>query len=123
MYGHYPRVCYKAQGMRPLPEQPFELEIQGLRVQGTRYEFLFKEPGRPRRVVLGIMILPDGRFVREMSDLDRAGSDYLRRFYGASQIQIVMDGPIAEDEALAIFRTFIGANMPLIQTLRSGGQP
>lgn len=122
MAGHYPPNCYPGQGWELKKAEAAGWEIKGQRIEGKEYEFVRTEMSQPIvLVVYNLMILPNGALVGDMDEVRKAAADYLRQFFGAAQIQVVMDGSIPADERQEIFRELIGANMAVLQTLRSGG--
>lgn len=122
MGGHYPPVCYPAHGWTRVAERPVEWQIAGKNILGMEYEFSRIVEGRSVScVVSDLMILPDGRFVREMDRIRRAAADYLRQFYGAAQIQIVTNAGVPAEERHEIASTLLEANVPLLDALCAGG--
>jgi hypothetical protein len=132
MIGHYPPNCYPAHGWTALSARPMEWQVkdprvtgsdQYVKITGTEYEFNMVDKGNSiSQVVDDLLILPDGTFAENMEQVIRADADYLRRFYGAAQIQVMMDAGIPSDERREIFNELIGATLPMIEALRSGGR-
>jgi hypothetical protein len=122
MAGHYPPNCYPGQGWRLANAQPMDWRIGDRVIGGKEYEFTRVETGQPISLfVCSLMILPSGTFVRDISEVRAAAADYLRQFYGAAQIQLVLDGSVPAEERKSIFCELVGANMPMLETLCSGG--
>ena len=88
--GHYPPVCYpQVNGYVQLGAEPRTWHAGGLDVPGMEYRFAVNDMmGAPERYVLHFMLLPDGRIVREIDAIYKAGADYLRRHHGAAQCQL-----------------------------------
>jgi hypothetical protein len=122
MGGHYPPVCYPAHGWSPISAKPVEWQVGGKPLPGMEYEFSrIDEAQTFSTVVSNLMILPTGRYVREMSEIRKAAADYLRQFYGAAQIQVVMPAAVPEEERRELVQMLLEANLPMLQTLGSGG--
>lgn len=122
MVGHYPPVCYVAQGMTQTSAEPKQWVVGDKIIRGKAYTFERSTFGAPsqRRVVYNFMILPDGKLVPDILDVQEAAADYTQRFYGAAQIQLVFDAMSTEQRRDQVFNAFIAANMPVIETIRKG---
>lgn len=119
--GHYPPVCYPAHGMIQRSVEPRDWQVGGIEIKGREYQFAGERFGRGRLIVDNFIIVPDGRTVRTMNAVQELTGNYLRRFYGAAQVQVIFgDRSIAPQRRRAIFREMIEAHMPLIQTIRTG---
>ena len=124
MAGHYPPICYPAHGWEALTPQPGEWDVGGRKLSGVEYNFTKVDDGRViTRFVRNLMILPDGTLVREMERIRAVASNNLQQFYGAAQIQIVMDAAVPAAERDAIFAELLNPHMSLIDALGSGGRP
>jgi hypothetical protein len=132
--GHYPPKCYPGNGReeRLSARKACEWSVAGRAFPGTYYEFATAGIlGESREIdVYNFLVVPghldDGRLtpgaiVPDMDGVTRQAWDYLRRFYGAAQFQVVFtDSGIAPDEQLAIFQEMVQAYMPVIEAIRSG---
>lgn len=122
MLGHYPPVCYPGQGWEKRSQTAVEWPAGPRAIPGMEYEFAKTHEGQPVvRVVSNIIIVPGGRFVRDMNEVGKAAGDYLRQFYGAAQIQMVVWGEVPAEERRQIVSTFLGAHQPMLDALCSGG--
>jgi hypothetical protein len=120
--GHYPPVCYPAHGWRASGSEENDWLVAGRLIPGTEYDFYRSDGGRDTHcTVSNLMVLPGRGFARDMKEVRKAAADYLRQFYGAAQIQVVMDAEVPADERQDIVRAFLEANLHLIEELRSGG--
>lgn len=134
--GHYPPVCYPAHG-QPMNRKltaPRDWQVGGKTIRGMRY--VFNTDDYPDGYVVdNFLILPPamrvddkgaehlmpGEIVRDMSGIEQMVGDYLRRFYGGSQVQVVYsDKQMLPSERDEVFQLIIGAAMPLIETIRCG---
>jgi len=118
--GHYAGNCYPAHGWKETEKKPWRQQIDGLDIQGVFYTFEIAQPGgRHELWVANFMLLPDGQIVDDMQAVYHVASDYLRRFYGAGQFQIVMDGRLAADPELRqrVIRDMIEIARPMLTAI------
>ena len=128
MVGHWPPICYRAHGMT-LDEKycgPRDWTVNGKVIPGYEYQFTEVFQGQTSRTtVYNFLIVPGRGIVRDMKGVEQAAEDYQQRFYGAAQFQVVFHGQASavqpREERDAIFATLMGPNIPLIETLTSGG--
>ena len=138
MGGHYPPICYPSSGwVRVInneagktPEEklgkPMEWIINGRVIIGMEYEFTgSSDTGTITRTVDNLLILPREHdcYVRQMDKIREAAADYLHKFYGAAQIQLIFDGAVPENERREIFTQLIGKNMNLLTVLERSDEP
>lgn len=117
--GHYPPVCYPAHGWATDFTTPRRWDVAGLSIDGTEYGFSFRMPTETKRmVVASFMVLPGGPILPDMTGVRHAAADYTRHFYGAAQIQLILDAGIPTAERDAIFRELAGACRGVIDALR-----
>lgn len=121
MSGHFPPVCYPAHGWVLNDTVEKDWQTNGLTITGMEYGFNYMKPGDSfHKIIANFMIMPDGQIIRDIKGVRRAASDYVRHFFGAAQMQLVMDTAIPGPERDAIFVELIGANRDVIDVLRSG---
>jgi hypothetical protein len=119
--GHFPPICYPSHGWQMVEVLPMQWRIRGELLPGIEYHFAKSTSDQvPHMVVANFMILPDGRVVRDMKAVESAAADYLRHFYGAAQVQVVMHSHIPADERVRIVEELIGAIAPVVDVIRSG---
>jgi hypothetical protein len=125
MTGHYPPNCYPAHGytsLGGLKASPVEWRVGDRVIEGMEYGYTRMDDGRVTAcVVSNLLVLPNGRFVRGMTEVREAAADYLRQFYGAAQVQIVMDATVPEEERREIVSEFLVAIAPVLDLLSSRG--
>lgn len=122
MLGHYPPVCYPAHGWTARLSTPVEWQVGAKTIQGMEYEYTRVEEGQTVScVVSNLIILPDGRMARSMDEIGRVAADYLRQFYGAAQIQVVVDGDLRMEDRREVVSMVLNAHAQLLETLSSGG--
>jgi hypothetical protein len=128
MLGHYPPVCYRAQGMTPEPRytKPRDWQIGGLNIQGYEYHFTEVWMGMTNHTtVYNFFVIPNKGFVRDMKGVEEAAEDYQQRHFGAAQFQVVFHGLASaersRDERDEMFATLIGPNVKVINDLLTTG--
>lgn len=122
--GHYPPVCYPAHGWTMDSTTPRRWNVDGLLIDGTEYGFSFRMATATRRmVVASFMVLPGGQILPDMKGVRHAAADYTRHFYGAAQIQLILDARIPTAERDVIFRELAGAFRGVINALRREPAP
>jgi hypothetical protein len=123
LHGHYPPVCYPANGMELRSATDADWTVSGVSIAGKRYEFAAQRLGAEGKLVENFLIVP-GRYARDMDAVGEQAGDYTRRFYGAAQVQVVFDNPRQwriEDRA-EVFETLVAAYLPLVEQIRKGAQ-
>lgn len=98
MAGHFPPRCYPANGWLTRDEDMQQLaEVDGNQLAVYRYH---RVAGRNERdiTVYNLFALPTGDTSVSMKDVYRISADYEFRYYGAAQIQIIIDGSVDPDE-------------------------
>jgi hypothetical protein len=122
MVGHYPPNCYPAHGMTTLSTTPQHWQVEHLNIHGTEYIFEQTVQDRTHRIAIyNFLIVPGVGIVPDMRGVHKAASDYQRRYFGVAQFQILMDGQMPPEERKEVLATFIAENIPIIETLMSGG--
>ncbi len=120
--GHWPPNCYPSQGFAMDQQIEREWVIGDRKIPGLEYAFSKTDGLRTLKLrVYGLLLLPQTGLVRDMRDIGGAAADFLRQFYGASQIQVVMDDSLPADRRDRIFLEIMEANMPIINALTAGG--
>lgn len=118
--GHYPPVCYPAHGWEQRSAERFEGEVAGQELHGTQYRFARSAFGSGSMIVHNLIVMP-GRIVPDMDQVEKLAGSYVRRFYGAAQVQVVFQGAdMTPRERERIFRTMVRAHMPVIEAIRDG---
>jgi hypothetical protein len=124
MGAHYPPVCYPNQGfIQDSVSRAIVWEVTPNHpILGTEYHFTrTKGDGQEVLYVIDLLILPNGIFASNIQEVRKAASDYLRQYYGAAQIQIVFNAKYSPAERDQVFRELMAVNLPMIDTLSSGG--
>lgn len=118
--GHYPPVCYPANGYR-LPEPPRRIDValDGLTLPANEYRFV-RGSGADETwlTVLNFMVLPTGAIDPDDRGLGRLASDYQKRFFGAGQFQVLVDPTWPRDRREAFYAETLAPIAPLIEAMR-----
>lgn len=135
MVGHYPPICYRAQGRQPegfpgcmdSPETGVERNwrVGDQVIPGKEYRFTHRRDGQFwRTTVYNFFIVPQKGILRDMQGVADAAEDYQQRYYGAAQFQVVFTSLVSDDLSQAehdqIFATLMAPNLTLIKTLTGG---
>ena len=121
MLGHYPPVCYPANGYKQVSASNIDWHAGKLQMTGKDYTFSRNQQNQQVRMnVANFILLPSGRIARDMSELDKVASDYTRHFYGAAQLQLITSPDINDQQRQQIFDQLIGNNADIINALLKG---
>ena len=93
-------------------------------IPGMEYEYWRMENGTPRTyVVRNLIILPQGRYARDIQEVREAAGDYLRQFYGAAQVQVMFAASRfpTDAERDRVFADLMGQCRGALDALTSGG--
>jgi len=131
LLGHYPPVCYPAQGWlqrslaeRELTESASPSEKQEAGVADDRwtcneYRFERMDAGYSRQMsVINYMVLPDGTVEPSMDAVNRAAADLSERSFGALQVQVVFSDPaITAERRIEIAESFMAYLRPVLRAV------
>ncbi|CAN5609486.1 hypothetical protein BH10PLA1_BH10PLA1_05320 [soil metagenome] len=122
MDGHWPPRCYPAKGDKLDSQRDREFTLNGVSIPVVEYMFISLEDNRQVKLcIYNFLIVPNRGIKREMQDVRDAAADYRQRFYGAAQIQVIVDGDLSQSERDAIFSELITPITPVIQAILNGG--
>lgn len=118
MLGHYPPVCYPANGMTLIRSHPRTWTIDQTTIRGMEYEFSQNASGESyAQVVYNFLIVPGHGIVRDMAGVNASAQDYQKRFFGAAQFQVVFDAELNESQRDGIFSALVSADLSVLETL------
>jgi hypothetical protein len=121
MMGHYPPVCYPANGWVSRESRATIMQAGGLSLPAVEYDFSRVLPDRSMSVtVVCGFILPDGRLESDMRAVRRLASDYRAHFFGSAQVQLAFGEGVGVQERAEIIRQLLEPAVPAIQTVRKG---
>ncbi len=118
MAGHYPPQCYPGVGYVMDSAVEDQWPVQGRAYPGMTYRFTRGVGGQQQKmVVCNLLVMPDGRFVRDMKAVYRAAADYATHFFGAAQVQVVTAETILPQRRHDIVSQFLEQYRPLIDAI------
>jgi hypothetical protein len=131
MLGHFPPNCYPAFGDTMSSQVARDWEIlpepsaSPMTIRGMEYVFERAVNGKTyKRIVYNFMVAPKRGLLRDMKDLEKAAEDYVRRYYGAAQVQVVFDSLAGQEMSAgqrdAVFTTLMRDCAAAIEVLKSG---
>jgi hypothetical protein len=126
MTGHYPPVCYPGSGYTETSRDKTQhvKTAAGLTVPYVEYGFEKETAGRQSKIaVYNFFVIPGRGVVRDIRDVRDAAEDYQRRFFGATQLQLVVSAELPPSWRDRIFRSMLDANEPLLRALNSAEVP
>ena len=120
MGGHYPPVCYPANGWRA--GEPASRDgvatIEGAQIGFRVYRFTRPSlAGESGLRVYSFFVIPGLGFAREIAAVRHAAEDYRLRPFGAAQVQVVFSDALTEAQSEAIFEEFVQRLAPIIAAL------
>ncbi len=126
--GHYPPICYPGQGYVIDKKRSGEVryEIDGEVFHCTRYYFVGSRNFQRANLVVDNFIVSLGGIYPNMEEVEYRTGDYLTRFYGAAQVQVVhkvadwTDDERYEARYRDRFRMLIRENMEVIKRIKYG---
>lgn len=121
LQGHYPPVCYPNQGWIEMSHESRDWQVGNLQITGTQYEFTTKTPVEVSETVANFMLLPDGKIGRDMDSVRAAAKNLQDRYYGAAQVQVIMDSNLTQDRKNQIIQTMVGGYRNLIGVIIGRG--
>ena len=125
LLGHYPPVCYPASGWRLTSSAPRTWPTDAGGVHGSCYRFEREALGaQVSMTIANFMVLPGEGTVADMAAVNALAQDPQRKYLGAAQVQLLLDGDTDQATADTVFHELIGANAKVIQTIQAGpGSP
>lgn len=122
MQGHYPPVCYPANGWEAANQPTDEdVPLDGTPIRLRRYEFARRGFDRQAQVVIySFFILPGKGFALDMDTVRQEAADYRTRSFGAAQVQVVMDAGMPQALEQAVVAELLVPLKRTIDLLRSG---
>jgi hypothetical protein len=118
---HYPPVCLINAGWKMTDARPHDWTAGGMEIAGTEYQFVMPAFDKLQAIVVSnFMVLPDGRFVRDMGPVAEAAADVAHRYFGAGQVQVVTPADLAGERREKVVTELIGAMCNTIAAIRAG---
>lgn len=123
MQGHYPPVCYPANGWI-LPRDGAAACPLGGDAEATRYDFeRLDDVGARRRLrVFNYFVLPDGTSGPDMASVNRLARRRSLSALGVAQVQVAFDGDLDEPTCRAAAEELLAGVAPLLASLGDPGE-
>jgi hypothetical protein len=113
--GHYPPVCYPSQGWVQTASRACDWRRPGRVLHGSEYTFVRDRlEGTATTVVDNFLVIPGGQTFRDMTGVEVAAQDRLRKLFGAGQVQFVHDGGVAPERRHQIVEELLGLLDPVL---------
>ncbi len=120
LVGHYPPVCYPAHGQPLKSSEVRDWTIGKTTITGMRYRFEGSDgPYGQETVVDNFMVLPNGRFGRDMDSASRVAWDRRLRRFGEAEVQVVTRGAMSDARRDEIFQDLMRSALPLFDCVRN----
>lgn len=119
--GHYPPICYPANGWAPLGEHTGTLVVPGAGPVDARLYHFERSSGPGLRTgirVVNVFLLPDGGTTWSMDDVGRIAGRRAVAGLGVAQLQVVVDDDVSADELLADAADLLAGLDDLIDSVR-----
>ncbi|HWB52542.1 MAG TPA: exosortase-associated EpsI family protein, partial [Tepidisphaeraceae bacterium] len=120
LQGHYPPICYPNQGWLEMSHAPRDWHVGDLTLTGTQYEFMTKVPAEMSETIANFMLLPGGKIGRDMDSVIDAAKNLQTRYYGAAQVQVIMDSSLSQERKDQIVDRLVGGYQNLINVIIRG---
>jgi Protein of unknown function (DUF3485) len=128
LQGHYPPICYPNEGWLQMSLESRDWQVGNLKLTGTQYEFMKKQydpqknlPIETTESIANFMLLPDGKIGRDMDSVRAAAKNLQSRYYGAAQVQVIMDSSLSQERKDQIVQTMAGGYGDLISVIIGRG--
>jgi hypothetical protein len=126
MLGHYPPVCYPANGWLPVPDsggiEPVAVKFADRRsIDCMRYDFYVNaDLGSKRGIqIYNFFVLPGGGIAHELSELRSQAGRTRTSAMGVAQVQIALSDQVSDEEARRAVAELLEGIQPLFAVLGS----
>lgn len=124
MLGHYPPVCYKANGWILDSKELLSVEFSGIEAPATRYAFHRESEFVEESIrIVNIFALPeeDGfGFGEDLAIAQRAGRYRERARMGSAQVQVIVPSTLGADRQREIIETAMSLVGPVLLDVERG---
>lgn len=121
--GHFPPVCYPAEGWTMKTTSAVDWKTTTLAVMGIEYSFGRDQAETPSEIVVdNFLLLPDGKTCRDMDGVENAAQNRRRKLFGACEVQFVFDADFPSARRHEIVEKFLAFHQPVLDAIRSGGE-
>ncbi|HEX2839082.1 MAG TPA: exosortase-associated EpsI family protein [Phycisphaerales bacterium] len=126
MGGHYPPVCYRAQGWEVTksdapdgaPGQPLTLVAGGRSIPVREYRFRMSSfPADINIRIYSFFIIPTRGIATTLDPVRDAAADASLRLFGSAQVQVITDASLPDELARRAFADLVAPMLPLIEAV------
>jgi hypothetical protein len=119
--GHYPPVCYPAQGWTLRSKSSTLWKDFNSQINGTEYHFdRDRLDSASMLTVENFLLLSDGQRCPDMTEIETVAHSQFPRLFGAAQVQVVFDTEVAPDRRNTIVEEFIRMIHPAMDAIAKG---
>jgi len=123
MLGHYPPVCYPAQGWREIDSNARLLNVDGREIPTQFYTFEQIRDGLSQTIqVLSFFVMPSDEvmIVNDMKSVRRVAERRPAAKLGAAQVQLVASQGLQGQEGERLAKLFVQAIEPVVRSVGQG---
>jgi hypothetical protein len=129
MQGHYPPICYPANGDTLVQSEQRDWQMPaspgdpntGIVIMGMEYTFVRSfGVDTNRRIVYNFFVIPNvPHTCRDIDAVYKVGEDYQRRYYGSAEFQLVMPAELTRAQRDEMLVQLLGPYQDVILSLES----
>ena len=121
MSGHWPPICYRAQGWTLRNSDQRDITVERITVPVTIYRFTIESIDRYSEIlVYNFFVRPDGVLENGREGVRKAARDPRMKVFGAAQVQVVFDPSMTDARRDEVFRTLVTGAYPIIEAVLQG---
>jgi hypothetical protein len=121
--GHYPPVCYPAEGWSLVSKADESWADATKPLDGEEYSFeRDRLSGSQTLTVDNFLLLPDGTRCRDMKQIVSASQSRLHKLFGAAQVQVVFQNTLTPQRRTEIVEEFIRFSRPALDAIGTGNR-
>jgi len=121
MRGHWPPICYPAQGWLLRESRQASIVVNGAEIPVTAYRFTIESIERYSEILVYNFFMRSGGILESgQGGVREAAQDPRAKIYGAAQVQISFVPTIPEPRREEIFRTLVAGLHPIIDGVLAG---
>ena len=133
MQGHYPPNCYPSQGWTMLSSQPRDWAlpgrqteqglVSGMKISGMEYKFTQSfGVDANSQIVYNFFLIPGSKdeTLRDINAVYKVGQDYQRRYFGATEVQLLVSPDLPEADRDDILVQLLGPYVDVLRFLHEG---
>lgn len=123
MSGHYPPICYPANGWEEREVSARSLEIRETSVPVTVYAFAKESIEAYSAITIyNFFVRPDGSIESGGGGVREAAASPRMKDFGAGQVQVMFDSPMPSKRMDEVFTTLVADAFPVLEAIRQGAK-